>query len=330
MKKQPVLDLHCDLLGTIDWSNDSLDFESPETNCSIPQLESGGVRLQVLAIAGVTGVSKTPFFSGKRQVELYQQMLHEYPDKIGDFASFNKTSNKIHCLFAIENASLLAEETDPLEKVFERLKQYQGIERILYLSLTWNHKNRFGGGNLSDVGLKDDGKELLEVMNEMGIAIDFSHTCDRLAYDIISYIDKKGLTLPLMASHSNFRAIKDHPRNLPDEIAKEIVLRGGVIGVNFVQRFLGKEPESLIDHIEYGLSLGRQSLGLGADFYGALEVPDQLSPAKVIPPFFDKLPNASSYPILRSMLSRRISEKDIEGLFWENGFQFITKALTSH
>ncbi len=310
MKKIAVFDLHCDLLGTIDWSGYTLSFDSPETNCSLSQLEMGGVKLQVMVLSGVTGLANGPVISGRNQVRLYQEM---------------KKITKLDCFFAVENASVLVDDSEPLEKGFERLKQYREVEDILYVSLTWNDENRFGGGNLTDVGLKEDGEALLEWMNEMGIAVDFSHTSDRLAYDIFSYIDRKGLTIPILASHSNFRAVKDHPRNLPDDLALEIIRRGGIIGINFVQRFIGSEPEKLIDHIEYGLSLGRHSLCLGADFYGALEVPDQLCPKRMMSPFFSTLSNASSYPILQEMLSKRLSSEDIEGLFWKNGTSFLRK-----
>ena len=71
------------------------------------------------------------------------------------------------------------------------------------------------------------------------IAIDLSHTSDFLAHDILNYIDKMGLNVRTIASHSNFRKIAEVVRNLTDEIAKEILKRGGVIGFNLFKSFVG-------------------------------------------------------------------------------------------
>jgi membrane dipeptidase len=67
------------------------------------------------------------------------------------------------------------------------------------------------------------------------------------------------LQVPILASHSNFRTVFKHPRNLPDEIAREIILQKGVIGINFLRAFVNdKNPDALLDHIEYGMKLGAE------------------------------------------------------------------------
>ena len=73
----------------------------------------------------------------------------------------------------------------------------------------WNQENRFGGGNASDVGLKREGELFLEYLGGKGVAIDLAHPSDALAHDILNYIDKKSLKVTPIASHSNFRVIKD-------------------------------------------------------------------------------------------------------------------------
>ena len=322
MKQHSVIDLHCDLLGSIDWSKGELDFETEKTICSIPQLERGKVALQVLAVAGVSGYDAV--VSGKNQVKIYQDMLEKYPTRVGKFSDFKDGSEKVHCMFAIENASTLAQEKQPLSAAFERLEKYHEVERILYVSLTWNHENRFGGGNQSNVGLKDDGKALLELMCEKQIAIDFSHTSDALAHDLFNYIDQKGLDIPIVASHSNLRVVKNVPRNLPDEFVKEIFKRGGIIGLNFVKRFVGKGPEDVFAHIEKAFELGgEKSLCLGADFYGEIDIPEELCPGRITPPFFAELPNSGCYSDFAKMLEKRFSEDQIESIFNKNARQFL-------
>ena len=197
-----VIDLHCDLLGSIDWSKGELNFESEKTNCSLIQLEDGGVRLQVLAVAALTNNESAE--SGENQVHLYQEMHNKYPNRVGRFAEISRGTKKLHCMFSIENASVLASDDEPLEKAFERFTAYNAVEKILYVSLTWNQENRFGGGNMTNIGLKEDGKTLLDFMSGKKVAIDFSHTSDQLAQGIFNYIDQKGLKIPVMASHFKF------------------------------------------------------------------------------------------------------------------------------
>ena len=174
----------------------------------------------------------------------------------------------------------------PFENAIQSFEAYQAVEKILYVSLTWNHENRFGGGNASQVGLKRDGELFLDYLSEQRVAIDLSHTSDALAHDILNYIDRKGLKLTPIASHSSFRSIKDCPHNLPDDLAREIIRRGGMIGINFVRHFIGDRPEDFLEHIHHGIALGAEnSLSLGADFYGGVEISIHILPERSFPIF---------------------------------------------
>lgn len=131
------------------------------------------------------------------------------------------------------------------------------MSRILYIGFTRHAENRFGGGNNSKVGLKEDGKKLLQYLNGKKIAVDFSHASDTLASDILDYLSDHNLEVPILASHSNYRKVFNQTRNLPDHIAKEIIQRGGIIGVNFLRAFVNNEnPNALYHHINRGIELG--------------------------------------------------------------------------
>ncbi len=294
-----IIDLHCDLLGSIE-QNPNLTFDSPGTNCSLPQLKEGGVTLQTLAVAAITRRGSARI--AERQVELYKKMPRER-----DY------------IFAIENASALVEENEPLEQAFKRFETFREVEKILYVSLTWNDENRFGGGNASTIGLKPDGERFLEYLSQTPTTIDLSHTSDALAYDILNFIDKHSLSLTPIASHSNFRAIKDVPRNLPDDLAQEIIRRGGLIGINFVRRFVGDAPEDFLRHIDHALSLGAENtLALGADFYGGISVPCMEHP--VFQPNFN---NSSCYPAFFALLRSHLSDTIVDKIAYKNA----TKSL---
>jgi len=318
----PVIDLHCDLLASIEANANSLNFSSPETNCSLPQLQKGGVCVQTLAI--FSDDSQKGVECAKRQLQLYQKLLNTHTDALSFQHPIDRA--KLSFLLSIENASCLATEEEPLQKAFDRLLFCSAFTRVLYVSLTWNFENRFGGGAGSSIGLKPDGKELLQFLDHKQIAIDLSHASDPLAYEILEYIDKKGLAITPIASHSNLRSIKNEARNLPDDLAKEIMRRGGVIGLNFIKKFIGSSKEDFFDHIHHALELGGgDALCLGADFYGALDLPEKKWENEKESTYFPEFSNASCYPEFFSFLQEDLWADVVEKIAYKNAESFLSR-----
>ena len=318
----PVVDLHCDLLGCVAHPSVDLNFFSPETNCSLTQLKVGHVRIQAFAIATITQQNAPE--SADRQLHLYRQLLEENSSLIESYKNFCHKKTKIYGLLALENASGLVEEDAPLEQAFAQLENIQGTENILYISLTWNHENRFGGGNSTKIGLKPDGERFLEYLSGKQIAIDLSHTSDQLAYDILNHIDKKNLNIIPIASHSNYRTVTPLARNLPDELAREIFRSQGVIGLNFIRRFIGDKPHDFIKHLEHALHLGgKNHLCIGADFYGGIDLSPTIFPERSFPTFQEGFSNASCYPKLANLLLQTFETSFVEQLYFSNAQKFI-------
>lgn len=299
-------DLHCDLLSYL--LEPGRSAENPESRASIGQMKQGGVSLQVLAAFTITAPGSSKL--GERQAEIFRGLSVRY-------------AKEVKLALAIENASSFCEEAEPLAQALERLERWQKeAGPIAYISLTWNSENRFGGGNESEAGLKPDGETLLQWMNGKGIAIDLSHTSDLLAEEILGAIDRRSLKIGVIASHSNFRAIVDHPRNLPDPIALEIIRRKGLIGLNFVRPFLGSEPDTFPRHIEHAQKLGgMNSLCFGADFFYDGDSPPELDYLK--PFYLSHFDNSSCYPRLLELLHGKLSKHQMEKLFHQNIFRFL-------
>ncbi len=317
------IDLHCDLLGCVE-DKKTLTFESPETNCSVFQLRDGKLAIQTLAVAAITKRNSSK--KGAKQIDLYQKLLQDYKTLVAPFSEFVKDSHKTHFLLAVENASSLIEEDEPLDLCFSRLDNYQSVEKFLYASLTWNCENRFGGGNASEKGLKDDGRVFLEYLSGQNIAIDLSHTSDALAYDILNTIDKNNYTITPIASHSNYRAITNVKRNLPDELVKEIIKRKGLIGLNFVRRFVGDSKEDFIKHLEHGLKLGAlETLCLGADFYGGMDIPKHLLPDIEFPTFQEGFNDSSKTPLFLDFIEKNLSKEVAMNLGFNNAFNYLQR-----
>lgn len=324
----PVIDLHCDLLSFLQMKGERTPFD-PLSRASFSQMKEGGVRLQTLAIFTYTEVGSTK--SGQEQVEIFSQLPHRYDEHYAFFTGpecFAQPNDKVYVTPAFENASGFCEEDEPLERGLSRLQHlYEKLKRILYISMTWNSENRFGGGNASNVGLKEDGKQLLRWMDGKKIAIDFSHTSDALAFDILTFIDQNKLKIPVIASHSNFRAITDVARNLPDELAQEIIRRRGIIGFNLFSPFIGtQDPHNLLKHIEHGLKLnGENALCFGADFFNDEDFPDLKTKYKGELSFFEEYGNASSYPRMLQLFEHKLglSTPLVHALASQNSLNFL-------
>jgi len=289
---------------------------------SLPYLKAGNVGLQVMAVY-------TDVVEGSTQHALKQVTQFSNLFKKNEFHAIS--NNKLlefkpQAIIAIENVSGLCEEDMKLEQAFSNLEYIlKLVKNILYISLTHHKENRFGGGNYSNIGLKHDGEVFLEFMNEKQIAVDLAHTSDALAYDIINFIDKKGLEIPVIASHSNFRKKFNHVRNLPDDLVDEIVKRKGVIGINFLRAYLHHEnPEKLYEHILYGFEKAADALCFGADFFYTEDYPDSSRQ----PFYFPIHENASKYPSIISKLKEMgIEEEYVRKLAYKNAAEFIQREI---
>lgn len=323
----PIIDLHCDMLSYLATLQDADPFDPTQIACAIPLLVKGNVKLQVMAI--YTDVRAESMHIAMRQAEIFQNLLNQNPDQL-TFADSNFLAGwgkqtPIGIIAAVENAAGLGHEYANWKEIESQLtKILSKVGRLAYISLTHHTENRFGGGNYTDgIGLKDDGKRLLDYLDAKKIPVDLSHTSDVLAEGILNHIDQSKLTIPVIASHSNFRGIWTHLRNLTDEFAKEIVHREGVIGVNFLRAFLDNNvPERLYDHLLHAFTIGAdKSICFGADFFYTQDFPDQSR----IPFYFPLAENAGKYPSILAHLETELSKDQLKNLAFGNALNFYRK-----
>jgi microsomal dipeptidase-like Zn-dependent dipeptidase len=325
MNPTPIVDLHCDLLLYLARVPGASVHTREDIGVTLPYLQAGGVKHQVMAVFSPTQAGSTHWFD--QQLVVYSRLVETEPFyALTDPAQHAQLAEAtgIGITLALENASVLLEEDEPRAKMFARLDQaLAAAGRIAYISLTHHAENRFGGGNYTQVGLKPDGEALLEQMAERRIPFDLSHTSDALAEDALNYIDRHSLNLPVLASHSNFRILRDHPRNLTTEWVEEIIRREGLIGANFLRLFLdGSRPESLLEHIEYGLQHAPKQIAFGADFFYRPGIPD---PARQ-PLFFPEYEDAAQYPYILSQLQARGGDQEAcQDLAYRNAQRFVAR-----
>ena len=171
-----------------------------------------------------------------------------------------RRAGKIYAFLAIEGMEGLQgpEELDRLASLGLRLGM-----------LTWNEENAFAAGAAQDPakGLTDLGRETVRRMERLGIAVDVSHLNDGGFWEVLKLAQG-----PVVASHSNCRALCDVPRNLTDEQLRAIRDSGGVVGLNVHHKFVHQDPakrtaETLALHAAHMAEvMGVEHVACGFDF----------------------------------------------------------------
>lgn len=229
-----------------------------------------------------------------------------------------KRSGKLAIFFDVEGAHIIGEDINIIPLLYDL-----GVRWML---IAYNKNNLLGGGcHDDDTGLTALGYRAIAEMDRVGMLKDCSHIGYRTARNILS-----ASQTPAIFSHSNPRAMKDHPRNIPDDLILSCANIGGVICLNGVGIFLGDNDASvsrLADHIDYVADLvGARHIGLGLDYIFDLEGLDKdlLEFQHLWPPEFDYKPGIKFMPpeslaqLTEELLRRNYKETDIAGILGKN------------
>lgn len=242
-------------------------------------LVQGGVGLQIFAVFN-DSAKHDATLGALEQIDCFYQMLDAWDeaellqantvDAIGD-------GNKVYAMLGIEGADALQGSLKALH-VFRRL----GVKLV---TLLWNHENAAGypamGG--SEKGLKPFGKDLVREMNQSKMIIDVSHLNRAGFWDVMELS-----AAPVMASHSNAYALCLSPRNLNDEQIQALIQANGYIGLNLCAPFLNTpSPVYIADVVRHALYIlelgGEHVLGMGSDFDGITDMPQELKGVQDFP-----------------------------------------------
>lgn len=157
------------------------------------------------------------------------------------------------------------EGSDMLEGDVDMLLFYRDLG-VRQMHLAYNRDNAVGGGcHGADIGLTAFGRKVVAEINRLGILMDCSHTGYRTSMEIMAMSAK-----PVIFSHANPRALRDHPRNIRDDQIDACARSGGVVGINGIGIFLGDDDnrtETVVRHIDYVADrVGAAHVGIGLDF----------------------------------------------------------------
>ncbi len=315
MNPYALIDLHCDTLT--DWKYTSTGnpdtLNDPKRVLSLSSIPAGVHWAQFFAVFipdEERGQAAIEYFDFNHRS--FERQMKQFADRVVPCRSFTDmkeafAQNKTAAFLTVENGSALAGDINRVKVLAEA-----GVRAI---TLVWNGENEIGSGHTTDHGLSDFGRAVIPELEKNGILVDISHLNDPGFCDLLAVATK-----PFLATHSNARAICGHKRNLTDEMIREMVSRGCLIGLNYFVRFLRDDGlvESLDDiyrHTMHFLELGAENnLSLGSDFDGA-----------VLPECLNTPSKAAG--IYEYFLSRGLSQKVADGILYRNAWDFFKENL---
>ena len=308
-----MIDLHCDTIMQLLDHPDSGDLYRNTWKIDIEKLQKAHSKVQDFALFINLGDTNDPYGRYEEMRNLCTTQIHLYGEHIQHVLSYQDVesvykSGKIGALMSIEEGGVLGGDLDKLKQAYQ--------DGVRLITLTWNYPNGLGEPHCGEQHKKltQKGIEFVEAMQDLGIIVDCSHLNDAGTEQLGDILD-----VPFVASHSNAREVTAHTRNLPDKLIKLIANKGGVIGLNFAQSFLGTSPVSRIeDIVKHGLYLinkgGEDVVALGTDFDG-------------IKPNTEIKDASEMYRLYDAFKEAGLSVDQCEKLFWKNADRLLKEIL---
>jgi membrane dipeptidase len=184
-----------------------------------------------------------------------------------------KKEGKLAIFFDVEGGYAMGDQLSILQLYYDI-----GVRWML---MVYNSKNPIGYGvhDPEDHGLTPFGYKVIAEMDRLGMVKCCTHTGYRTARDVLAASKK-----PVIFSHSNPRALREHPRNIPDDLMHACAKTNGVMCINGIGIFLGdndNRTETMARHIDYAVNLiGADHVGLGLDYVFDMEEMDEALAAK--------------------------------------------------
>ena len=308
-----MIDLHCDTIMQLLDHPDSGDLYRNTWKIDIEKLQKAHSKVQDFALFINLGDTNDPYGRYEEMRNLCTTQIHLYGEHIQHVLSYQDVesvykSGKIGALMSVEEGGVLGGDLDKLKQAYQ--------DGVRLITLTWNYPNGLGEPHCGEQHKKltPKGIEFVEAMQDLGIIVDCSHLNDAGTEQLGDILD-----VPFVASHSNAREVTAHTRNLPDNLIKLIANKGGVIGLNFAQSFLGTSSISRIeDIVKHGLYLinkgGEDVVALGTDFDG-IKPDTEIKDASEMHRLYDAFKEAG------------LSVEQCEKLFWKNADRLLKEIL---
>lgn len=306
----------------------------------LTKMKNGGYLLQNFALFVEMSECTDPWEDVQDLYSIYDEEMGKNTDLIGRVLRYEdiealKREGKMASLLTVEEGGVCKGEISKLMQLYD-----QGVRMM---TLTWNFENEIGyphtycvpgarqtAGVQRQAGLKPQGIEIVECMQDMGMIVDVSHLSDDGFWDVWKLARK-----PFVASHSNAREICRSTRNMTDEMIRALAEKGGVMGLNYCIPFVSEQfwrakdvsPNMLpfrgtddylmmlAQHAKHIENVGGiECLGLGSDFDGIKT--------------HEALPHAGEMERLRDTMKKAgFTESRLDKIWYENVLRVYREVL---
>lgn len=232
-----VIDTHVDTTQRFIDGDFDLAPRNEKGSIDIPRMKDGGVGAIFFAVWMPSKV-RGPIAVQKALAQM--DAVHAQVEKHSNELVFATTAeeirsarakNKIALLLAVEGGHMINSDLHVLDEFAQK--------GVRYMTLTHSGNSEWADSSTDKPahnGLSPLGKQVIAEMNRLGMIVDVSHVSDKTFHDVLATSKA-----PVFASHSNCRALCDHPRNMSDDMIRELAAKGGLIQINFHVGFLSQE-----------------------------------------------------------------------------------------
>lgn len=302
-----VADAHCDFLYGAVQSGFDIAAPKREQVMRLEDMYAGHVALQFFAAWPDATLRVSSLHQCLAMIDAYERMLDKNPSLIPFTRDFDPACGKIATVLSVEGG----EAVDGSLAVLRTLYRL-GVRAM---TLTWNENNELSGAAMArgNRGLTPLGRDIVDEMCRLGIAVDVSHASDRAIDDILVRA-----TRPVFASHSNARGVYNAPRGLTDDHIRAIGAQGGVVGVNFYHEQLcgggSARIDDIVKHIRHIVTVGGvDCCAIGSDFDGMTKYPRDLRTSRDFP------------RLARALQMAGFSDDQIRKIFYENLRDYVVQ-----
>ena len=232
-----VVDTHDDTTQRFLDGKFDIGERSASGSIDVPRMKEGGLGAIFFSIwipSKVTGPEAVD--RAMTQIDAVRERVRKHPKDMtlattaAEVREARK-QGKIAALIGVEGGHMI-------NSSLAVLRSYAALG-VRYMTLTHSGNDEWADSSTDKAvhnGLTDFGKDVVREMNRLGVIVDISHVSDKTFYDALE-VSKA----PLFASHSSCRAICDAPRNMTDQMMKDLAAKGGVVQINYHVGFLSQE-----------------------------------------------------------------------------------------
>ncbi len=236
-----IVDGHCDTPYRLIRHNLHLGEHDPEAQLDLKSLRESGITASFFA------AYVPPAYAGRGAAAFAHKLIDMITSEAASYEGVTfvidakgirraKSEGRIGLMIGVEGGHAIEDSLDILRDLYIRGARYMTLTHVN--TNNWCDSSGDAGWH---GGLTAFGRTVVSTMNDMGMIVDISHVSDN-AYNHVLETTR----VPVVATHSSCRALCRHPRNMTDDMLRDLAKNGGVCMINFFSAFLNDDVAQAI------------------------------------------------------------------------------------